>query len=77
MVAQHPNRTLAVGPDNLLYITVGSTCNSCDEPDKLNGTVVRTNLDGSNITPFAKGLRNTIGFGWHPQTDELWGMDHV
>lgn len=73
---QHPNRTLAVGPDNLLYITVGSTCNACDEPNKLNATIVRANLDGSNITVFSKGLRNTIGFGWHPQTGELWGMDH-
>lgn len=73
---QHPNRTLAVGPDNLLYITVGSTCNACPEPNELNATIVRANLDGSNIKIFAKGLRNTIGFGWHPQTGELWGMDH-
>jgi glucose/arabinose dehydrogenase len=73
---QHPNRTLAVGPDNKLYITIGSTCNACDEPNKLNATIVRADLDGSNITVFAKGLRNTIGFGWHPQTGELWGMDH-
>lgn len=73
---QHPNRTLAVGPDNLLYITVGSTCNACDEPNELNATIVRANLDGSNIKIFARGLRNTIGFGWHPQTGELWGMDH-
>lgn len=73
---QHPNRTLAVGPDGLLYISVGSTCNSCPEPNKMNATMVRSNLDGSNIKVFAKGLRNTIGFGWHPQTAELWGMDH-
>lgn len=73
---QHPNRTLAVGPDNMLYITIGSTCNSCDEPNKLSATIVRSDLDGNNMTVFAKGLRNTIGFGWHPQTSELWGMDH-
>jgi glucose/arabinose dehydrogenase len=73
---QHPNRTLAVGPDNKLYITVGSTCNSCKEPNKLNATIVRTNLDGSNLEIYAKGLRNTIGFGWHPETADFWGMDH-
>jgi glucose/arabinose dehydrogenase len=73
---QHPNRTLAVGPDGLLYITVGSTCNSCNEPNKMNATIVRANTDGSNLRVYAKGLRNTIGFGWHPQTSELWGMDH-
>ncbi len=73
---QHPNRTLAVGPDNMLYITVGSTCNSCHEPNPLNATIVRTPLTGGNPVIYAKGLRNTIGFGWHPQTGELWGMDH-
>ena len=42
----------------------------------MNATLVRSNIDGSNKKVFAKGLRNTIGFGWHPETDELWGMDH-
>lgn len=73
---QHPNRTLAIGPDGLLYISVGSTCNSCPEPNKMNATMVRSNPDGTNKKVFAKGLRNTIGFGWHPQTSEFWGMDH-
>ncbi|TDH23537.1 sorbosone dehydrogenase family protein [Segetibacter sp. 3557_3] len=73
---QHPNRTLAIGPDNMLYISVGSTCNACPEPNPLNATMVRSNLDGTNMTVYAKGLRNTIGFGWHPQTGEFWGMDH-
>jgi glucose/arabinose dehydrogenase len=73
---QHPNRTLAVGPDNKLYISIGSTCNSCPEPNPLNATLVTANLDGSGLTIYAKGLRNTIGFGWHPETKLLWGMDH-
>lgn len=67
---QHPNRTLAVGPDGLLYISVGSTCNSCPKPNKLNATMVRSSLDGSYKKVFSKGLRNTIGFGWHPQIAE-------
>lgn len=73
---QHPNRTLAFGPDNLLYVTVGSTCNACIEPNKEAATIIRANPDGTNRTIFAKGLRNTIGFGWHPQTKKMYGMDH-
>jgi len=73
---QHPNRTIAFGPDGFMYITVGSTCNACDEPNEEHATVLRANADGTNRTVYAKGLRNTIGFGWHPQTGEMWGMDH-
>ncbi|UYZ61398.1 PQQ-dependent sugar dehydrogenase [Hymenobacter weizhouensis] len=73
---QHPNRTIAFGPDGKLYITVGSTCNSCPEPNKENATILIADADGTNRRIFAKGLRNTIGFGWHPTTNELWGMDH-
>ncbi|WP_424492405.1 PQQ-dependent sugar dehydrogenase [Salinimicrobium sp. GXAS 041] len=73
---QHPNRTIAFGPDGMLYISVGSTCNACDETREENATMLRANPDGSNRTIFAKGLRNTIGFDWHPETNELFGMDH-
>jgi glucose/arabinose dehydrogenase len=73
---QHPNRTLAFGPDGKMYLSVGSTCNSCPEPNPLNATMLQANPDGSGRRIFAKGLRNTIGFGWHPQTGEFWGMDH-
>lgn len=73
---QHPNRTLAVGPDGMLYITVGSTCNTCQETNPENATILRANLDGSEREIFASGLRNTIGFGWQPETGVLYGMDH-
>lgn len=73
---QHPNRTMAFGPDGMLYISVSSTCNACDETREEDATMVRTNPDGSNRTIFARGLRNTIGFDWHPETGELFGMDH-
>ncbi len=73
---QHPNRTLAFGPNGLLYLSVGSTCNACIEPNPESATILRANPDGSNRKVFARGLRNTIGFGWHPQTKELWGLDH-
>jgi len=73
---QHPNKTMAFGPDGLLYLSIGSTCNACIEPNPEHATIVRLNPDGTNRTVFAKGLRNTIGFGWHPQTGELFGFDH-
>ena len=73
---QHPNRTLAVGPDSMLYVTVGSTCNACTETNPEHATILRANLDGSGRKVFATGLRNTLGFGWHPVGGKLYGMDH-
>ncbi len=73
---QHANRTLAVGPDGKLYISVGSTCNACDETNDENATMVVANTDGTGRKIFASGLRNTVGFDWHPETGEFYGMDH-
>ncbi len=73
---QHPNRTLRIGNDNKLYISIGSTCNSCEEPNKEHGAILQADLDGKNRKVYAKGLRNTLGFDWHPQTKEMFGMDH-
>ncbi|RYY31372.1 MAG: sorbosone dehydrogenase family protein [Chitinophagaceae bacterium] len=73
---QHPNRTLAFGPDGKMYLSIGSTCNSCPEPNPLNATMLQANPDGTGAKIYATGLRNTIGFGWHPVTGEFWGFDH-
>jgi glucose/arabinose dehydrogenase len=73
---QHPNRTIAFSPDGFMYITVGSTCNACAEPNPESATILRANPDGTGRRIFASGLRNTIGFGWHPETKELYGFDH-
>jgi len=73
---QHPNRTLAVGPDGMLYISVGSSCNACTETNEEHATMLRTGLDGSARAVFASGLRNTLGFGWHPESGDLYGADH-
>ena len=73
---QHPNRTLAFGPDGMLYVSVGSTCNACNETHPEAATMLRMSPDGKNRAIVASGLRNTIGFDWHPATGEFWGMDH-
>ncbi|HEX8430034.1 MAG TPA: hypothetical protein VF625_02060, partial [Longimicrobium sp.] len=63
---QHPNRTIAVGPDGKLYLSVGSTCNACTEPNPENATMLQVEPDGSSRRIFASGLRNTIGYAFHP-----------
>jgi Raf kinase inhibitor-like YbhB/YbcL family protein len=73
---QHPNRTLALGPDGMLYISVGSTCNACAETNPESATILRSKPDGSSRSIFARGLRNTIGFDWEPSTGNLFGWDH-
>jgi len=73
---QHPLRTLGVGPDSKLYLSVGSNCDACEQLDPELATLLRVNSTSGARTVIASGLRNTIGFDWHPDTDELWGMDH-
>lgn len=72
---QHPNRTLGFGPDGKLYLTVGSTCNQCEERNLENATMLRANADGKGRETFATGLRNTIGFDFQPGTGALYGWD--
>ena len=73
---QHPNRTIGFGPDGMLYISIGSNCNNCRESNPELATILQVAQNGSSRKIFAKGLRNTIGFGWHPETKVMWGMDH-
>lgn len=73
---QHPNRTLGFAPDGSLFISIGSTCNACEEKSPEHATILRAPPDFTSRKVFARGLRNTVGFAWHPETGELWGMDH-
>jgi glucose/arabinose dehydrogenase len=73
---QHPNRTIGFGPDGMLYISVGSTCNDCRDANPENATLLRAQPDGRARSVFARGLRNTIGFDWHPASGRLYGFDH-
>lgn len=75
-VGQHENRSIGISPDNKLYVSIASNCNACVDPNEAMATMQVMELDGSKRKTFAKGLRDTIGFDWHPTTRELWGMDH-
>lgn len=71
--AGHVTRTVVIGPDEKMYVSVGSSCNVCIEEDERRAAIVRYDLDGSNEEIFAKGLRNTVGFTF--KNDEIWGVD--
>ena len=68
----HRTRTVVVGPDERLYLAVGSSCNICLEEEPLRATVSRANPDGSELEVIATGLRNPVGLAFQPGTDELW-----
>ena len=70
----HGWRYITFGPDEKLYIPIGSPCNYCDEPDY--GVITRVNKDGSNKTIVARGMRNTVGITFHTKTNELWFTDN-
>jgi glucose/arabinose dehydrogenase len=70
--AHHGWKYIAFGPDGKLYVPVGAPCNVCEEKDSIFATITRMNIDGSNVEIFAKGVRNSVGFDWHPVTKELW-----
>lgn len=72
----HFTRTVGFGPDDKMYVSIGSSCNLCTEQDQRRAAIVRYNADGTGQEVFARGLRNSVGFRWHPQTGELWATDN-
>ena len=84
----HTLKTLKLGPDGLLYINVGSSCNVCNESDPLRATILRYTTDGKAAGAlatlgrhapnpiFASGLRNSQGFAWHPQSQAMFATNN-
>jgi glucose/arabinose dehydrogenase len=72
----HGWKFIAFGPDDKLYVPVGAPCNVCKKEEPVYSTITRMNADGTGFEIFAKGIRNTVGFSWHPQTKELWFTDN-
>jgi glucose/arabinose dehydrogenase len=73
--AGHTWKFIAFGPDDMLYMSVGAPCNVCLPPPMV-ASIVRMKPDGTGMEVFAEGVRNTVGFDWHPVTHELWFTDN-
>ena len=71
----HGWHTIAFGPDRKLYVSLGAPCNTCEIND-VQGKIIRMDPDGSNVELVADGVRNSVGFDWHPVTGDLWFTDN-
>lgn len=72
----HNWKYAAFGPDGKLYVQIGANCNICEVNPGIHGHIRRYNLDGTGMEIVARGVRNTVGFDWHPVTGELWFTDN-
>jgi glucose/arabinose dehydrogenase len=72
----HGWKFIAFGPDGMLYVPVGAPCNICERDDPRYASILRMKPDGSGVEVFARGIRNTVGFDWHPVTKGLWFTDN-
>lgn len=72
--SHHGWRYIDFGPDGKLYVAIGAPCNVCDREGFAN--ITRMNADGSGQEIVANGIRNSVGFTWHPETGELWFTDN-
>jgi glucose/arabinose dehydrogenase len=71
----HGWKFIAIGPDNKLYVPVGQPGNNVLHDDA-HGQIRRINLDGSGAEVVARGVRNTVGFDWNPETKQLYFTDN-
>lgn len=72
----HGGRFIAFGPDGYLYVPVGAPCNVCARDESRYANILKMKPDGSDVQVVARGVRNTVGFDWHPDTRELWFTDN-
>lgn len=72
----HGWKYIAFGPDDRLYIPVGAPCNVCERQDQRYASIMRMRPDGTGLEIYARGVRNTVGFDWHPETKVLWFTDN-
>ncbi len=72
----HGWKFIRFSPDGMLYVPVGAPCNICERDDPRYASIMRMNRDGTGLEVFSRGVRNTVGFDWHPLTGELWFTDN-
>lgn len=67
----HGWKYMGFGPDGRIYLPVGAPCNICEAEEQYS-VITSIKPDGSDKRTVARGVRNTVGFDWHPETKELW-----
>lgn len=72
----HGWKYIAFGPDEMLYVPVGAPCNVCEEEDEIYATITKLDVTQPEPKIVAHGVRNTVGFTWHPETKDLWFTDN-
>jgi glucose/arabinose dehydrogenase len=72
----HGAKYLAFGPDGKLYVPQGMPCNVCERDPDRHGTIARVDPEGGGWEVVARGVRNSVGFDWHPATGELYFTDN-
>lgn len=73
---RHGWKYIAFGPDGMLYVPVGAPCNICEPDSGVYASITRLSADGTGMEVYAHGVRNSVGFDWHPGTGELWFTDN-
>jgi glucose/arabinose dehydrogenase len=68
----HGWKVIRFGPDGKIYAPIGAPCNICLRDEPIFSTITRLNPDGSGFEIFAHGVRNSVGYDWHPQSKQLW-----
>lgn len=72
----HGWKYLGFGPDGFLYVPVGVPCNVCISHDQRHGSILQLDVKTGKAEIYARGIRNSVGFDWHPETKELWFTDN-
>ncbi|MGO4327270.1 sorbosone dehydrogenase family protein [Cupriavidus sp. 2TAF22] len=72
----HGWKFIAFGPDGYLYVPVGAPCNICAPDENRYANIMKMKPDGSDLQVVARGVRNSVGFDWHPATRQLWFTDN-
>ena len=73
---QHGWKYVKAGPDGKIYVPVGVPCNVCEVNPATNGHIRRYDPKDWSYEIVARGIRNSVGFDWHPITKELWFTDN-
>lgn len=74
--SHHGWKYIAFGPDGKLYVPVGAPCNICERKEEIYASITRLDVDTKKMEVVQRGIRNTVGFTWHPENKQLWFTDN-